>query len=383
MHTIIDGSVPLSVRDSRVYFGLWGPAAVSFAAAGFQFAGRWGCTRMNPSPHSRLSLRLNNVYYMVRVGGGKKSVFSLRWVEHRGLAECRGERRQVRSSRHSAVTRHCTASQAHRVRDSRVYFGLWGPAAVSFAAAGFQFAGRWGCTRMNPKSAAQTRADPGPVANPKHKGGSRNSTRRAVGTKARRTCASCKARSTLDAWGVGFPRTKARPKLNRGQCFEGPSPCSHQTGVSLPKRPVKVRRHQLMAEQSECDTVQTSATHFPSIVAINLTMMAHNLTKPQALTHSRTCILPVLSRERPRSRFDADLPKSLNPMWRVERRGWRVDFKSYARVEWREISFGEVADDSEGDMARSTSSTNLGGRDNNPPTPREDTVMRGAIVFRE
>ncbi|KAJ7751141.1 hypothetical protein B0H16DRAFT_1460469 [Mycena metata] len=35
-------------RDSRIYFGLWGPAAVSFATAGFQVAGRWGYARMNP-----------------------------------------------------------------------------------------------------------------------------------------------------------------------------------------------------------------------------------------------------------------------------------------------------------------------------------------------
>ncbi|KAJ7736250.1 hypothetical protein B0H16DRAFT_1466689 [Mycena metata] len=46
-----------------------------------------------------------------------------------------------------------------RKRDSRIYFGLWGPAAVSSATTGFQVAGRWGCTRMNPKSATQTRAD--------------------------------------------------------------------------------------------------------------------------------------------------------------------------------------------------------------------------------
>ncbi|KAJ7156801.1 hypothetical protein C8R46DRAFT_1040673 [Mycena filopes] len=58
---------------------------------------------------------------------------------------------KIRSSPHSAITRHCTASAGFSEETAIYMLGCGGPAAVPFAAAGFQGAERWGCTRMNPK----------------------------------------------------------------------------------------------------------------------------------------------------------------------------------------------------------------------------------------
>ncbi|KAJ7153287.1 hypothetical protein C8R46DRAFT_1042291 [Mycena filopes] len=96
-------------------------------------------------------------------------------VKHGSLvdvAECGGQRREdpiVPSLRH-----HKTL---HRLggllrRDSRIYFGLWGTGGSLVCSRRFPGHRAMGLHENEPKSAAQTRADPEPVANPEQKAAS-------------------------------------------------------------------------------------------------------------------------------------------------------------------------------------------------------------------